>query len=400
MAGDLVVRGALLVDGTGSQPVPDATLVVEDGAVVYAGAAGDAPPPPKHAPVIDAEGRTIIPGLIDCHVHLCFDGEPDFEAEARVPPGRAALKAMRNAVSALNAGITTVRDLGGIGTASLDVVWAQRAGIVQGPRILTAGRMLTITGGHAHYIGVECDTADDLVRGVRQMKKDGADVVKIMATGGVLTASTGATRSTYTVEQIAAAVGEAREAGMRVAAHAIGAEGIVTALRGGVDSIEHACYLTDEAIKLLADGNAWMVPTLSAPFHICHGGPGVPEYAVAKATEITEEHRASVARAHDGGARIAAGTDAGTPFNRHGGLHVELRLMHEAGVPLERVLISATAEAAALLGIDEQVGTLEPGKAADFVLLEGDPLSDVSAYAPEHVVLVARGGRVAVGRLT
>lgn len=400
MAGDLIVRGALLVDGTGAPPVADGVLMAADGEVVYAGPADAAPAASPDAHVIDAEGRALIPGLIDCHVHLCFDGEPDFEAEARVPAGRAGLKAMRNAVSAINAGITTVRDLGGIGSASLDVAWAQRAGIVQGPRILTAGRLLTITGGHSHFIGVEADTADDLVKAVRRIRKEGADLIKIVATGGVLTPGIGATRSAYTVEQIAAAVAEAHEAGLRVAAHAIGADGIVAALRGGVDSIEHASHLDDEAIKLLAEGNAWVVATLAAPFHICSGGPGIPDYAVTKATELTQVHGASFARAVEAGVRIAAGTDAGTPFNRHGGLSVELRLMHENGMPLDRVLRSATAEGAALLGIDERVGTLEAGKVADLVLLDGDPLRDVDAYHPRNVALVARGGRVVVGRLS
>jgi len=400
MAGDLYVRGARLIDGTGVDPVDDGVLVTRDGRVAYAGSSGDAPSPHDGDHVIDAEGRALLPGLIDCHVHLCFDGEADFESEARVPPGRAAFKAARNAVRALHAGITTVRDLGGIGTAALDVAWASREGIIQGPRVLTAGHVLTITGGHGHFFGEECDTAEDLVRGVRRLAKAGADVIKLMATGGVLTRGITAQRSAFSAEQIAAAVAEAHEANMRVAAHAIGSDGVVAALHGGVDSIEHGCYLTDEAVKLLVESPSWLVPTLAAPHQICFGGPGVPDFAVAKSEEVMKEHRASFARAVEAQVRIATGTDAGTPFNRHGGLSLELRLMHESGMPLERVATAATADAARLLGLGDELGTLEAGKSADFVLLDGDPLSDVTAYEPRRVVLVSQAGRVAVGRLT
>lgn len=394
MAGNLVVTGARLIDGRGGAPVEDATLVVTDGRVAFAGPRAEAPGAPE-VRVVEAGGRTLMSGLIDCHVHLCFDGLADFERESELPASRAALKAARNARQALEAGITTVRDLGGIGSASLDVAWAQRHGIVSGPRILTAGEVLTITGGHGHFIGREVDSATELVKAVRALKKAGAEVIKIIATGGVLTPGIGAQRSAFTADEIAAAVTEAHEAGLRVAAHAIGAEGIVAALHGGVDSIEHGCFLTEEAIKLLLGNPSWLVTTLVAPHQICFGGEGVPEYAVRKSEEVMGAHRDSVALAAKAGVRFAAGTDAGTPFNRHGGLALELRLLHEAGVALERVLAAATGEAAALLGIDD-IGRLDAGAVADFVLLDGDPLTDVRAY--ERVALVAQGGRVVADR--
>lgn len=400
MAGDLDVRDARLLDGRGGDPVEPATMLCRDGLIVFAGSDADAPSLDAADHVVDAEGRALIPGLIDAHVHLCFDGEPDFEAAARIDPAKAALKGARNAVRALHAGITSVRDLGGVGRAALDLAWAQREGVIPGPRIIAAGQVLTITGGHGHYIGLEVDTIDEIVTGVRRLVKAGAGVIKIMATGGVLTAGIGATRSTFTVEQIAAAVGEARAAGLRVAAHAHGAAGILTALRGGVDSIEHCSFLDDESLKLLQEQTAWVVPTLVAPYQITRAGGGVPDYAVRKSLEVIDDHRASIGRAFDGGARIAAGTDAGTPYNHHGGLSLELRLMHEAGMPLDAVFRAATLEATALLGIDEEVGSLEEGKVADFVLLDGDPLDDVRAYEPQRVALVAQGGRVSVGRLT
>lgn len=395
---DLVIRGAGLHDGGGGPPVEDAVLVARDGRIVYAGHARGAPAPPAGAVEVDGGGRALVPGLVDAHVHLCFDGVVSFMAEAaEMTEASAALKAARNARRALEAGITLVRDLGGHHATVIEVARAQREGIIEGPRIIAAGQALTITGGHGHFggFGRAVDTADEMVKAVRELVRAGAEAIKVVATGGVLTEGIGAQRSSFTVEQIAAAVNEAHEAGRRVAAHAIGASGIIAALHAGVDSIEHGCYLTDEALKLLLDGERWVVPTLSAPERILHGGEGVPEYAVEKSREVIGAHVESFRRTTEAGVRVAAGTDAGTPFNRHGGLAHELRLMHEAGMPLPQVLRAATAEGAALLGADD-AGVLEAGRRADCVLLDGDPMRDVAAF--ERVALVAQDGRVVVDR--
>jgi imidazolonepropionase-like amidohydrolase len=387
-----IVTNARLVDGLGGAPVEDAMLICEDGVIGYAGPTRGAPD--ASGDTIDAAGRTLMPGLIDCHVHLCFDGVADFEREAsEMTSERAALKAAANARRALAAGITTVRDLGGIGTATIDFAWAVENGVAEGPRVLTTGQALTITGGHGHFISTEVDSADEMVKGVRTLKKAGATCIKIIATGGVLTRGIGAQRSAYTTDQIGAAVHEAHEGGLRVGAHAIGTPGIISALQGGVDSIEHGCFLSDDAIKLMLDGGARLVPTLVAPHQIEHGGEGVPEFALSKSREVSVTHKESFRRAVEAGARIASGTDAGTPFNRHGDLWRELWLMNTHGLPLDRVAVAATSEAAGLLGLDG-IGALVAGKIADFILLDGDPLSDVTAY--QRVGLVAQAGRVSV----
>jgi imidazolonepropionase-like amidohydrolase len=382
----LVVRAARLLDGRASPPVSDAALICEDGRIVYAGPADGAPGARPDDVHVDGGSGTLIPGLIDCHVHLCFDGTADFAGEAReMNVALAAMKAARNARRALEAGITTVRDLGGHELAMIDVARAQRNGVIGGARILTAPAVLTITGGHGHYIGWEVDSADEAVKAVRKLLKSGADWIKIMSTGGVLTPGIGAQRSAFTVEQLAAVIDEAHEAGVRVATHAIGAEGITRALRAGVDSVEHGCFLTDESLKLMEENGSWLVATLVAPERILHGGEGVPDFARRKSEEVGVAHRDSFRRAVEAGVRIAAGTDAGTPFNVHGGLWRELALMHDAGMPLDRVLVAATSEAAALLGID--AGSLEPGRIADAVLLNGDPTSDVAVYRDVAVVV-------------
>jgi imidazolonepropionase-like amidohydrolase len=387
----LVVRTPRLLDGRGSRPVSNAALVCNEGKIVYAGPAGGAPTPEPDDVRVEAKDGTLIPGLIDCHVHLCFDGVADFAGEARaMTVASAALKAARNARRALEAGITTVRDLGGIELVMVDVARAQRDGVISGSRIFSAPAVLTVTGGHGHFIGWEVDSAEELVKAVRRLVKAGAQWIKIMSTGGVLTPGIGAQRSAFTVEQLEAAIDEAHEAGIRVATHAIGAEGIVRALRAGVDSVEHGCYLSDEALKLLDENGSWLVATLVAPERILHGGEGVPDYAIRKSEEVGVAHRDSFRRAVEAGVRIAAGTDAGTPFNVHGGLWRELALMHSAGMPLERVLVAATSEGAALLNIP--AGALEAGLLADAVLLAGDPLTDPAAY--RDVSLVVQDGVV------
>jgi imidazolonepropionase-like amidohydrolase len=394
--GRLVLRGARLLDGLGSDPIAPATLIAEGDRIVYAGPGAGARSKPKHDDEVhELDGLTLVPGLIDCHVHLCFDGSADFLREQReMTAASAALKAARNARRALKAGITTVRDLGGFELVMLEVARAQREGIAAGPRILTAPAVLTITGGHGHFIGWEVDSAAELVKAVRRLVKEGADWIKIMSTGGVLTPGIGAQRTAYTTEELAATIDEAHRAGVRVATHAIGAEGIVNALRAGVDSVEHGSFLTDESLKLLSTEEAWLVATLVAPEQILHGGDGVPDYAKRKSEEIVVAHRESFARAVEAGIRIAAGTDAGTPYNEHGGLWRELGLMHGAGMPLDRVLVSATSDAAALLRI--AAGVLAKGKLADAVALDGDPLADVSAY--RKVALVVQDGKVVVDR--
>lgn len=391
----LVIRGARLHAGLGRGIIEDALLVADGERILYAGPAANAVVP-ANALVIDAGGRVLIPGLIDCHVHLCFDGSPDFEGFAHgLTPAAASDQCRTNALRALEAGITTVRDLGGVGSAVLDVAEAQRRGGIEGARIVTAGEVLTVPGGHAHFIGREVASIDDVLRAIRSLHEAGATVVKLMATGGVLTKGIGAQQSAFVPEVLAAAVAEARALGMRTAAHAIGAEGIEDAARAGVDSVEHGCFLTEDAIKAMIDAPTWLVPTLSAPDRISHGGDGVPEYAREKSAEVLVSHRGSFARAVSAGVRIASGTDAGTPYNFHGNLASELRLMHEAGLPLDRLLQSATAEAAQLLGLGD-VGTLEAGHIADFLLLDADPIEDVDAYS--KVALVVQSGRLVVDR--
>lgn len=396
MSETVVVRGARLYDGRGLDAIDDAVLVAQDGRVMYAGPAAGARGFDALPDAVDASGRTLIPGLIDAHVHLCSNGSPDFAADATsLSIEQARDRCAESALRALEAGITTVRDLGGIGLTTVEAARAQASGGLKGARILTAGQVLTIPGGHAHYIGREIASVAEMVKAIQSLHEAGAAVIKVVATGGVLTPGIGAQQSSFPPEHLHAAVEEAHRLGMRVAAHAIGAEGIAAAVDAGVDSIEHGCFLSDPVIGEMIGNPTWLVATLSAPERIANGGTEAPKYAVDKSIEVMTAQRASFKRAVELGARIASGTDAGTPYNVHGGLFHELKLMHESGLGLERVLTSATRDAAQLLGLGD-IGSLEPDKIADFVLLDGDPLHDVGAYA--HVALVAQNGRIVIDR--
>ncbi|TMK83621.1 MAG: amidohydrolase family protein [Actinobacteria bacterium] len=396
MSDTLVVRGARLYDGRGLDAIDDAVLVAQDGRVMYAGPAAGARGFDALPDAVDAAGRTLIPALIDAHVHLCSNGSPDFAADAQsLSAQQARDRCAEAALRALEAGITTVRDLGGIGSATVEAARAQASGALKGARILTSVQVLTVPGGHAHFIGREIASVGEMVKAIQSLHEAGATVIKLVATGGVLTPGIGAQQSSFPPEQLHAAVEEAHRLGLRVAAHAIGAEGIAAAVDAGVDSIEHGCFLSDPVIGEMIGNPTWLVATLSAPERIASGGNEAPQYAVDKSLEVMTAQRASFRRALELGTRIASGTDAGTPYNLHGGLSHELKLMHESGMGLERILMSATRDAAQLLGLGD-IGSLEADKIADFVLLDGDPRADVGAYA--RVALVVQNGRIVIDR--
>jgi imidazolonepropionase-like amidohydrolase len=331
-------------------------------------------------------------------VHLCFDGSADFAAEARRMTNDAAatVKAVRNAARNLAHGVTTVRDLGGPGMAAIEVARAVEAGLIPGPRVLAAGRALTITGGHGHTIGLarEVDGPDAVRRAVREGIRAGASVVKIMATGGVLTPGITADFAAFTPEELEAAVGEAHAWGRAIAAHAHGATGILNAVRAGVDSIEHGSMLTTEGAKLMKERRTLLVPTLSAFHGILDNADEVPAYTVDKTRALGGEAREAFRRALRAGVSIACGTDAGTPFNPHGGAPVEIVRMVEWGMTPLRAMQAATSVAAELLRLPG-VGTIEPGKAADLLLLDADPIEEIGAVLKPAMVM--RAGEVAAG---
>jgi imidazolonepropionase-like amidohydrolase len=378
-----------------------AGVLVSEGRIGWVGPHARAPRAVRDADEIEGRGKTLTPGLIDCHVHLCFDGSADFAGEARemTTDAAATVKAVRNAARTLNHGVTTVRDMGGRGDSVIQVARGVERGLLAGPRILAAGRALTITGGHGHQIGFarEVDGPDGLRRAVREEIRAGASAIKLVATGGVLTPGITHDFTAFTQEELDAAVDEAHSWSRMVGAHAIGPEGIVRAVRAGVDSIEHGSMLSAEGARLMKERGTFHVPTISAIRGIVDHADEVPAYAVEKATALVELARDGFRRSLRGGVRIACGTDAGTPFNPHGNTLVEIVRMVEWGMTPLQAMRSATSNAAALLRLP-YVGVVAEGAAADLVLFGANPLEDIRAVL--EPALVIRGGELVAGSMS
>ena len=391
-----ILKGFQLIDGRGGSPLEDALLVIEQDIIRDVGEASDFPIP-AGAEVIDLTGKTVLPGLIDAHVHLFLEPVADpLSLAIQESDNMSTVRAVRNAAKTLRAGITTVRDMGWRSFANLDLRNAVAQGIVPGPRILASGQFLTMTGGHAWSCGLEVDGPDELRKGARLQLKAGADLIKLMATGGILTPGVEPGSPQLNEEEMRAAITEAVNAGKPTAAHAQGTNGIKNAIRAGITSIEHGMLLDEEAVEMMLERGVYLVPTLAAPYWINLRGldAGIPEYIWAKNKKITERHQASFQMALKAGVKIAMGTDAGTPFNEHGHNQVELKLMMEQGMSSMQAIVAATQNAAELLGIGTQVGTITKGKQADLLVLNRDPLKDITALSEIHSVF--KGGEVVI----
>jgi len=390
----LVLSGARIIDGTGTEPVRGRSVVVEKG--VITAVVEDARAPRGNG--VDLAGHTLLPGLINSHVHLCLGAEADPARPMREEPlALTAIKALLRARETARAGVTTVRDLGGREYAELAARRAIQEGLIDGPRIVAAGRPVCMTGGHGHWLGREADGPDDARKAVREQLKAGADVIKIIATGGVLTPGVEPGSPQMTFEEMRAAIEEARKAGRRTAAHAMAATGISEAIDAGITSIEHGVYLTEEIVAHMRRDGTFLVPTLNAPAAIATGGlaAGIPEYMVRKSEQVVPPHVASFQLAHRAGVRIAAGADSGTPLNFHGSLLPELTLMVKYGMTPLEVIRAATVTAADCLGLGEVTGRVAPGYAADLIAVAGDPAERIETLADLKLVLV--NGRIIVG---
>jgi imidazolonepropionase-like amidohydrolase len=383
-----VTKALYLADATvfdGARVRRHAGVLVGGGRIAWVGPHARAPRDASGAREIDARGKTVAPGLIDCHVHLNFDGNADIAADAAgMDDAIAAIRGTANLRRHLAAGVTTVRDLGGRGTCQLAA--AVEDGVVPGPRVVAVGRALTITGGHGHNIGIarEIDGADDARRAVREQIKAGARAIKVIATGGVLTPGITATFTAMTPEEIGAAVDEAHSWNVGVAAHAIGAAGIAGAVRAGVDSVEHCVQLDASTAKDMAARGTFRGPTLSALLGIADG-KDVPAYAKDKARSLVDDARAGHRAALRAGVRHVCSTDAGTPFNPHGNAPNELVRMVDWGMRPLDAMIAATANGAELLRLAD-VGRIAEGFLADLVLYEADPVQDIATVRGPRAV--------------
>jgi imidazolonepropionase-like amidohydrolase len=406
--------GSLLVV-PGEAPLDKATLVVRGGRIAEV-RSGFVPPAELEslagleARLIDLSGQFVMPGLIDSHTHMTAENGADRSQRAREGDAGAALRGVHNARLTLEAGFTTVRDLGSSGRAAFALRDAIREGRIPGPRILVAGEPITPTGGHADETpdfrgdpfgpavpgeGI-ADGPDACRRAVRAQVKRGADLVKLTASGGVLS-DTALEGEQFFGDELAAIVETARLLGRRVAAHAHGARGINAALRAGVDSIEHGTFLDDTSLELFRSSGAFLVPTMTAAHSVQERArvPGLfPPPVVEKALQVGNRIQSAVSRARGAGVRIALGTDAGVA--PHGENARELGYLVEAGMTPEQAVIAATVNAAELLGLGDRIGTLERGRAADVIATAGNPLADVAEL--RRPTFVMRGGVVYRGR--
>jgi len=396
-------RGGAVFDGTGTAPAA-ADVVVEDGRIVAVGPGLDGDE------AIDVTGRALLPGMFDCHTHVLIS-HVDLWRHLNTPFSYTFYEAVGNLAATLRIGITTVRDAGG---ADLGMKQAVADGLIAGPRLRISLTMLSQTGGHGDdwlpsgagaggliptYPGIPSsivDGPDEMRRKVRELVRAGADQVKVATTGGVLSPRDDPRHGHFRDDELAVLVAEASAAGIHVMAHAQGAPGIKAAVRAGIRSIEHGIYLDDEAIELMLARGTYFVPTLIAPQGVLDAvaaGAPIPAQIVEKARAVIDVHREAFRRAVAAGVRIAMGTDSGV--SPHGQNLRELVLMAAGGMTPAEVLVATTRTAAELMGMDDELGTIEPGKRADLVVVDGDPYAFDTL--PGRIAAVYQDGRLVSG---
>jgi len=396
----VAIHAGRVLDVKTGKLLSDQMVVIEDGKIVSVGTAAEAKPP-ADALRIDLSNATVLPGLIDAHTHLTMDPKFGYE-ELGISIPRETLTGAKNARVTLLAGFTTVRNVGASGYTDVALRDAINAGDVPGPRMLVSGPALGITGGHCdnnllpfEYHATGDGVADGIAavqHKVRENIKYGSDLIKICATGGVLSKGDDPQASQYTLEELKAIVADAHRLGRKVAAHAHGAQGILWASEAGVDSIEHGSYIDDAGIAEMKKNGTYLVPTLYLGDWFLENAAAahVPDFYLAKAKAVMPAARKNIAHAFASGVKVAFGTDAAV--YPHGLNAHEFAVMVKLGLTPLQAIQAATINAADLLGWAGKVGSLEPGAWADIVAVDGDPLKDVTTL--ERVKFVMKGGEV------
>jgi imidazolonepropionase-like amidohydrolase len=394
-----IIRAGKLLDVRTGKTLRNQAIVIEDGKIVSVGA--DTGTADASAKVIDLSGKTVLPGLIDAHTHITFDPKFGYDRLAVSLP-REALIGAKNARITLLAGFTTIRNVGATEFADIALRDAINAGDVPGPRIDASGPALSITGGHcddnllpyewhATEVGV-ADGVENVQHKVREIIKYGADVIKICATGGVLSLGDNPQASQFTQEELRAAIADAHRLGRKVAAHAHGAQGILWATEAGVDSIEHGSYIDDAGIAAMKAHGTYLVPTLYLGDWFLENAPkmNVPPLMLKKGQEVMPAARKNIAHAFASGVKVGFGTDAAV--YPHGLNAHEFAVMVKLGLTPLQAIQAATVNDADLLGWSDKVGVIEPNHYADIIAVDGDPLQDVTTL--ERVEFVMKGGVV------
>ena len=411
----IVIKGGNLIDGTGAKPKKNSVIVVEKTRITAVGKEGEVKIPKKAKKTeVDASGKTVMPGLIDSHLHLIgMKTDRILEEEFVRPQQLGLIKSVYDAVDLLEAGFTTVKDCGGFG------IYLKRAiaeGTMRGPRILSAGYTLSQTAGHGdtHFIPVEfvdarvskrgmsllCDGVAECIKAARFALREGADFIKIMASGGVMSMVDRPEHTQFTLDELKAIVEEARHVGKFVTAHCQGTEAMKNCIKAGVKTIDHAFYPDDEVIRMAKKrGDVVFVPTLSINWRIVTEGEkaGYPPWAVAKGKEVWEITKKNIARLYKAGLTIASATDfCGSPLLKQGDNAMELELLvkHCGFKPMDAI-VAATRNGAKACGLENEIGTIEKGKLADIIIVDGNPVRDIKVLQDKRKIrMVMKEGKI------
>ncbi|MFH1515153.1 MAG: amidohydrolase family protein, partial [bacterium] len=342
--------------------------------------------------VIDLSDYILMPGLINSHIHICLHCDFDIVATIKNDSESVtAVKAALNAQKTINAGVTTVRDLGSHFTVAADIKSMVDAGISPGPRIVHSAFLICTTGGHGWFFGREADGVDECRKAAREQIKNGASWIKLMATGGILTPGVSPECYQLNEDEMRVCCEEAHKAEKRAATHAQGALGVKNALRAGIDTVEHGFLIDDEAIELFLEKDAWLVPTLNAPSSTINC-KDVPEFVREKSKRMLDGFMGRLEKAIKAGVKIGAGSDAGTPLNRHEDFYKEIVLLSQTGLGNLGALKCATSKNAELMGMENEIGRIAPGYCADLIAVKGDPLKNPNDL--KNVVWVMKEGRI------
>lgn len=372
-----------LIDGNNTQPLEKAYFIIDDTGIIQEVGTNYDKNRTDCDHLVNMENKYIMPGLIDCHTHVSIvplaDHQRLIELYKETDLVVFAIKHLREL---LLGGVTYIRDLGDVKRLTLPLKKYLENGMILGPEMISAGMAITMTGGHGHKGSREADGVDEVTKAVREQIKYGSEVIKVISSGGVCTPGCDVNAYQFNEEELRAAALEAHKAGRKITTHSHALEGTKNSVRAGLDCIEHATILDDEAIDMIVERGVYLVPTFSAVYYILHNGEdaGIPKDVVEKARIISANHMENIYKAFQKGAKIAMGTDAGTPFNMFGvSSAFELELMQRAGFAPKDIIQIATKNGADLLGISEKYGTLEVGKFADFLVMKENPIENICA---------------------
>ncbi len=399
-----VLHGGTLIDGNGNL-IKDSVIIFQDEYIYEIGTIHETTIP-NEAKHFDIKGKYVLPGLIDAHVHLDLHGMGDTYHESLVEDKLRTIRASIEMRNTIRAGVTTVRNAGSANYIDIAVKKAVEEGLITGPRILTSGKIICMmAAGNEYFKGLykEADGVDENRKAAREQLKEGADILKVMATGAIMNPGGVPGAPHLNVEEIRAVVEEGLKMGKHTAAHAHGSEGIKNAIKAGVRTIEHGTLADDEALKMMADNSIYLISTLSSNFWMINATHknGIPNFMFEKAEEISSIRKNNLLRALDKGVKVAVGTDAGTPYNYHGKNSMEIVQLVEQKIMSEmESIIAATKIAAEAIDLSTQIGTLEKGKLADCVVLNKSPLQDIRSLLDiNNLYLIFKGGKLIKGEV-